>query len=84
MRETYFLKLKSKLGSHHVEFKTPKTSPEELTLTLTEMQQLSDIGKTDSKTGYSCLKWTKYNNGRKVCVSFETDTEILNIVVCRY
>ena len=44
-----FLKLKSKLGLYHVVFTTPKTSPEKLTLTVVEMQQLPDIEKTDSK-----------------------------------
>ena len=44
-----FLKLKSKLGLHHVVLTTPKTSPEKLTLTVVEIQQLPDIEKTDSK-----------------------------------
>ena len=34
-----FLKLKSNLGFYHVVLTTPKTSPEELTLTVLEMQQ---------------------------------------------
>ena len=51
-----FLKLKSKLGLYHVVLKTPKTSPEKLTLTVVEMQQLPDIEKTDSKNEISCLK----------------------------
>ena len=52
-----FLKLKSKLGLHHVVLTTPKTSPEKLTLTVVEMQQLPDIEKTDFKEDISCLKW---------------------------
>ena len=44
-----FLKLKSELGLYHVVLTTPKTSPEKLTLTVVEMQQLPDIEKTDSK-----------------------------------
>ena len=76
-----FLKLKSELGLYHVVLTTPKTSPEKLTLTVVEMQQLPDIEKTDSKEEIPCLKWTKYNVGRKVCVNFQTDTEKLNIVV---
>ena len=48
------------------------------------MQQLPDIKKTDSKVEISCLKWTKYNGRRKVCVNFQTDTDKLNIVVYRY
>ena len=79
-----FLKLKSKLGLYHVVLTTPKTSPEKLTLTLVEMQQLPDIEKTDSKGKISCLKWTVYNGRRKVCVNFQTDTDKLNIVVYRY
>ena len=79
-----FLKLKSKLGLYHVILTTPKTSPEKLTLTVVEMQQLPFIEKTDSKKELSCLKWTKYNGRRKVCVNFQTDTDKLNIVVYRY
>ena len=48
------------------------------------MQQLPDIGKTDSKEEISCLKWTIYDGRRKVCVNFQTDTDKLNIVVYRY
>ena len=44
-----FLKLKSKLGLHHVVLTTPKTSPEKINLTLVEMQQLPEIEKVDSK-----------------------------------
>ena len=78
-----FLKLKSKLGLYHVVLTTPKISPEKLTLTVVEMQQLPDIEKTDSKEGISCLKWRKYNGSRKVCVNFQMDTDKLNIVVYR-
>ena len=45
----FFLKIKSKLGLYHVVLTTPKTSPEKLTLTVVEMQQLPEIEKTDSK-----------------------------------
>ena len=79
-----FLKLKSKLGLYHVVLTTPKTSPEKLTLTVVEMQQLPDIKKTDSKEEISCLKWAIYNGRRKVCVNFQTDTDKLNFVVYRY
>ena len=78
------LKLKSKLGLYHVVLTTPKTSPEKLTLTVVEMQQLPNIEKTDSKAETSCLKWTIYNGKRKVCVNFQTDTDKLNIAVYRY
>ena len=40
-----FLKVQSKLELFHVVLKTPKTSPEKLTLTVVEMQQLPDIEK---------------------------------------
>ena len=79
-----FVKLKSKLGLYHVVLATPKTSPEKLTLTVVEMQQLPDIEKTGSKEEVSCLKWTKYNGRRKVCVNFQTHTDNLNIVVYRH
>ena len=78
-----FLKLKSKLGLHHVELKS-KDSPEKITLTLVETQQLPDIEKTDPKVEIACLKWTIYNGRRKVCVNFQTDTDKMNIVVYRY
>ena len=79
-----FLKLKSKLGLYHVVLTTPKTSPEKLTLTVVEMQQLPDIQKTDSNEEISCLKWTIYNGRKKVCVNFQTDADKLKIVVYRY
>ena len=79
-----FFKLKSKLGLYHVVLTTPKTSPEKLTLTLVEMQQLLDVEKTDSKEEISCLKWTIYKGRRKKCLNFPTDTEKLDIVVYRY
>ena len=79
-----FLKLKSKLGLYHVVLTTPKTSPDKLTLTVVEIQQLPDIEITDSKGAISCLKWTIYIGRRKVCVNFQTDTDKLNFVVYRY
>ena len=79
-----FLKLKSKLGLYHVVLTTPKTSPEKLTLTVVEMQRLPNIENPDSKGEISCLKKTKDNGRRKVCVNFQTDTDKLNIVVYRY
>ena len=77
------LNKKSKLGFYHVVLTTAKTSPEKLTLTVVEMQQLVDIEKTDSKEEMSCLKWTLYS-GTKLCVNSKTDTDKLNIVVYRY
>ena len=79
-----FLKLQSKLGLYLVVVTTAKTFPEKLTLTVVEMQQVSDIEKTDSIEEISCLKWTMYNGRRKVCVNFQTDTDKLNIVVYGY
>ena len=79
-----FLKLKSKLGLYHVVLTSPKTSPEKLTLTVVEKQQLPEIEKIDSKEEICCLKWTIYNGRRKVCVNFQTDTDKLIIVVYRY
>ena len=78
-----FLKLKTKLGLHHVEFRS-KDSPKKVTLTLVETQQLPDIEKSDSRDEISRLKWTIYNGTRKVCINFQTDTDKVNIVVYRY
>ena len=79
-----FFNLKSKLGLYHVTLTTPKTSSEKITLTLVEMQQLPEIEKVDSKNEISYLKWTIYNGRIKVCISFKTDVDKLNIVVYRY
>ena len=79
-----FLKLKSKLGLYHVVLKTPETSPEKITFTLVEMQQLPEIEKVDSKNEFSCLKWTIYNGRRKEKISVKTDMDKLNIVIDRY
>ena len=63
---------------------TPKTSPENNTLTLVEMQHSPENEKVDSKNENSCLKWTIYNGRRQVCISFKTDMDKLNIVLYRY
>ena len=78
-----FLNLKTKLGLFYVEVKS-KDPPGKITLTLVETQQLPDIEKVDSRDEISCLKWTIYNCRRKVCINFQTDTDKVNIVVCRY
>ena len=78
-----FLELKTKLGLYHVEIRS-KDSPEKITLTLVETQQLPDFEKVDSKDEISCLKWTIYNGRRKGCINFQTDTDKANIVVYRY
>ena len=80
----FFPKLKSKLALYHVVLTTAKTSPETLTLTVVEMQQLPDIEKIVSKEEISRLKWTKDYGRRKVCGNFQTDTDKLTIVVYRY
>ena len=77
------LKLNTKLGLYHVALKS-KDSPEKITLTLVETQQLPDFEKSDSKGEISCLKWTISNGRRKVCIIFQTDTDKVNIVVYRY
>ena len=61
-----------------------KVFAEKLTLTIVEMQQLTDIVKTDSKEELSRLKRTIYIGRRKVCVNFQIDTHNLNDVVYRY
>ena len=72
------------MGIYHVVPTTPKTSPEKVTLTLIEMQQLPDIEKLDSRNEICCLKRTIYNGRRRVCISFKTDMDKLNIVNFRY
>ena len=78
-----FLKPKPNLGLYHVELRS-KNSPEKITLTLVETQQLPDIEKSDSRDEISCLKLTIYNGRRKICINFQTDTDKVNIVVYRY
>ena len=81
---TLFLRLKTKLELYHVELTKPKKSPEEITLTLVEIQQLPGFEKADSKDEISCLKWTIYNGRKNVCFSFQTDTNKVNMVVYCY
>ena len=78
------LKLKTKLGLYHVEFRKSKASPEKITLTLIKTQQLPVIENVDSKDEFSCLKCSIYNGRRKVCIHFQTGTDKVNIVVYRY
>ena len=78
-----FLKLKTTLGLYHVELRG-EDSPKKNKLTPVETQQLPDIEKADSKDEIFCLKWTIYNGRRKVCINFQTDTDLVNIVVERY
>ena len=72
------------MGLHDVVLTTPKISPKKITLTLVEMQQLPEIEMVDSKNELSCLKGTLYNGSRKICRSFKTDMDKLNIVVYRH
>ena len=69
------------MGIYHVVLTTQNTSPEELTLTAVEIQQIPDAGKTDCTGDVFCLKWTVHNGIRKVCVKFRADTDKLNFVV---
>ena len=78
-----FLKLKTKLGLYRVEPRK-KDSPEKITLTLVKTQELPYVEEADSKDEMSCLKWTIYNGRRKVCINFQTDTDKVIFVVCRY
>ena len=56
------LELKPKLRLYHVVLTIPKTSPENITLTIVEMQQLPDTENTDSMKELSCLDWTINKN----------------------
>ena len=77
-----FLRLKTKLGLYHVVLTTPKTSPTKITLTRAKLQQLPELEQCEDEI--SCLKWTIYNDRRKICVGFQTDTDKVDIVVYRY
>ena len=80
-----FLKLKINLGLCQVEPRSKhKDSSGKITLTLVETQQLPDIEKVDSKDEIFCLKWTIFNGRRKVSMNFQTDADMVNIVVYRY
>ena len=73
------------MGLYHVDpGSKPKDSPEKITLTVVETQQLPDIEEADSKDEIPCIKWTIYNGRRKVCINFQTDADKVNIVVYRY
>ena len=74
-----FLKLKSKLDFCHVVLTTTKTSPEKLTFTVVEMQQLPDIEKTNSNKERSRLKWTIYNGRSQVQSLIQTSRLIQTI-----
>ena len=67
-KKNLFLKLKSNLLLHLVVFTISKISPEKSTLTVVEIQELPDIGKSDKREASSCLKWTICNGRRKVSV----------------
>ena len=83
-KRNLFLKLKTKLVPHHIELRSkPKNSPEKITLTLVETQQMTDVEKTDSRDEISCITWTIYIGRRKVCMNFQTDTDKVNLVVYR-
>ena len=79
-----FLKLEPKFGLFHVVLTAPKTFTEKLKLTVVEMQQLPDIGKTDSKEYISCLKRTICNCRKQVCVKFNADRDNFKFFVYRY
>ena len=54
-KRNLFFKLKSKFGLYHVLLTTPKASPEKLTLTVVELQQLPKNEWTDYKEEIYCL-----------------------------
>ena len=79
-----FLKLKTKLGLHHVELRKPKDSPKKITLTGVEAQQLPDTEKVDSRHESFCLNWTIYNGRRNVCIIIQNDRDKVKIVGYRH
>ena len=72
-----------KIGTLSCCTNNPENFSRKNTLTLFELQKLPELEKVDSKNEIPCLKWTKYNGRKKVCISFETDMDKLNIVVRR-
>ena len=58
-----------------LKLENPKILPKKITLTLVEIQQLPDLEKIDSNDEISCLKWAIYNDRRKICINFQTDTD---------
>ena len=71
------------LGLYRVVLTTPKTSSEKNNLTLVEVQKQSGTEKVDSMNDTSFVNWTIYNGWRKLCPSFKTDMDKLNIAVYR-
>ena len=78
-KKNFSFKRNSKLGLYKIVLITPKTSVKQLTLTIVEMKQLSDIEKTDSKKELSCFNWTIYDCTKKV-LNFKTETDKLIFV----
>ena len=79
-----FLQLKSKLGLYHVVPTTPETSPKKVLYILLKCNSCLKLKKVDSKNEASCLKCTLYNGRRKICRTFKTDMNKLDVVVYRY
>ena len=76
-----FLKMRTKLGLHHVQLTSSEQTPKNVSLTIVEMQQLPEVGKFDSENEISCLRWIIFNGRRKVCVFCKTDTDSVGITV---
>ena len=72
------------MGHYQVVLTTTKPSPERLTLTVVETQQLPDTEKIESQKEISCIKSTIYIGKRKRYANFTTDTDKLNNLVYRY
>ena len=53
-------------------------------MTLLEIQQMPEIEKLGCEIENSCLKWTIYKGGRKVCVNYKTERDKLDIVTYCY
>ena len=77
------LSLRTKLGLHHVMLSSSK-SPKKFNLTVVEMQQLPEVKKSAPEKEISCLKWVIYNGRRKISLSFQTDTDLIEVTVYRY
>ena len=47
------------MGLYPVALTTLQISPRKLTITVTEVEQILDVGECDSKEQISCPQWTK-------------------------
>ena len=81
--ENFFIKLKSKSGRYHVVLTTTKTSRQQVTRTITELQQLPEIEMTDTEGKFFFRNGQCENSRRKYVQRSRQDSDKLSIVVYR-